>query len=292
MVDVASEFEPHIAASSYDDENNSKVIMFVGETGSGKTTQINAFISYLLGADLKDEKRILVIDDRNMDVASSITQYITIYCIRPISELFEGKTYYIIDTPGFGDTAGMQRDEFVTQAMHVMFNTITRINAIVLVGKATLSRATPGLRALTTSIFHLFAKDIEGCLRTILSFSDAGQSPAKKVLERLGWLEYCDTVIEVNNYAFGIANAATSDKIQSLRHWWNISMQGQQQVHHNLQMMESVLTQQSANVTYQRQELKEKCDNLKKSLYRTAKDTSKIVKSLIIFRNFELMCYF
>ena len=109
IVDVAPEFLPDIEASSLDNSNESKVIMFVGETGSGKTTQINAFISYLLGGDLQDKKRILVIDDRNSDQANSITRYITIYRIRPISELFEGKTFYIIDTPGYGDTSGPLR---------------------------------------------------------------------------------------------------------------------------------------------------------------------------------------
>ena len=59
------------------------------------------------------------------------------------------------------------RDEFITKAMSVMFSTIPKINTIVLTSKATLSRATPGMRAVITNIFHLFAKNVRGCLRTV-----------------------------------------------------------------------------------------------------------------------------
>ena len=279
MVDVAPEFEPQIKASNFTDEEKSKVIMFVGETGTGKTTQINAFISYMLGGDLQDKKRILVIDDRNSDQAASITRYITIYRIRPISELFEGKTFYIIDTPGYGDTSGIHRDDFITKAMNVMFNTIPKINTIVLTSKANLSRATPGMRAVITNIFHLFAKNVRGCLRTVLTFSDAGQSPAKRILQELGWLEFCPTVIEVNNSAFRIANADNRDD-PKVRDWWNLSMSGQEQVHSNLRTMESVPTAESAQVTFQRHSLSETCDIVQQHVYDTANKTSNLLNQI------------
>ena len=97
MVDVAPEFEPNIKASRNKEEM--KVIMFVGETGAGKTTQINAFFSYLFDCDLSDQKRILVVDDRKCEdeEALSTTKYITVYRIRPFSDLFNGKTFYIIE---------------------------------------------------------------------------------------------------------------------------------------------------------------------------------------------------
>ena len=276
LVDVAPEFKPHIKASSFEDKLKSKVIMFVGETGSGKTTQINAFISYLLGGDLQDEKRILVIDDRNTDQALSITRYITIYQIRPISHLLDGKTYYIIDTPGYGDTSGIHRDAFITKAMNVMFRTIPYINTIVLTSKANITRATAGMKAVVTNIYHLFAKNVRVCLRTVLTFSDAGDSPAKGVLKTLGWFEFCPTVVEVNNSAFRIANADNRDD-PKVRDWWNLSMSGQEQVHINLRSMDSVPTAASAQVTFQRQSLSETCDVVQKKVYETTSKTSRVM---------------
>ena len=171
------------------------------------------------------------------------------------------------------------RDEFITKAMSVMFSTIPKINTIVLTSKATLSRATPGMRAVITNIFHLFAKNVRGCLRTVLTFSDAGQSPAKRVLEELGWLEFCSNVIEVNNSAFRIANADNKDD-PKVRDWWNLSMSGQEQVHDNLRTMEAVPTEESAQVTFQRNHLSETCDIVQKCVYDTANKTSNLLNKI------------
>ena len=283
MVDVAPEFLPEIEGSTLKNEKSekdSKVIMFVGETGSGKTTQINAFISYLLGGDIKDKKRILLVDDRNHDQALSVTKHITIYRLRPISDVMEGKTFHIIDTPGYGDTSGIKRDDFVTKAMSILFATISKINTIVLTCPASLARATPGMNAVITNIYHLFAKNVRDCLRTILTFSDAGESQAKGVLKELGWLDFCPDVVEVNNSAFRIANAKNSSNPR-VRDWWNLSMAGQERVFANLISMEAVPTDQCSQVTFQRSRLAEVCFIVKQRVYNTANKIGKIICRLL-----------
>ena len=287
MVDVAPEFEPNIKASRNKEEM--KVIMFVGETGAGKTTQINAFLSYLFDCDLSDQKRILVVDDRKCEdeEALSTTKYITIYRIRPFSDLFEGKTFYIIDTPGYGDTSGPERDKVITAAMNVMFNSLPTINTIVLTCKANTTKATAGMSAVITNIFQLFAKDVRTCLRTVLTFSDGAEPQAKKVLEELGWLEFCTQMIEVNNSAFRNSNADNRND-PKVRDWWNMSMSGQEQVCRNLSIMPAVPTKASAQVTYHRQRLQETCKLVQESVFKTANKTG--IKSdtnsiLHVYRN-------
>ena len=287
MVDVAPEFRPEIKGSTLKgtkNEINSKVVMFVGETGSGKTTQINAFISYLLGGDIHDKKRILVVDDRESDQAFSVTKHITIYRIRPISDVMEGKTFHIIDTPGYGDTSGIKRDDFVTKAMSILFDTIPKINAIILTCPASLARATPGMHAVMTNIYHLFAKNVRGCLRTILTFSDAGESQAKRVLKELGWLDFCSDVIEVNNSAFRIANAENCSN-PKVRDWWNLSMAGQERVFTSLISMEAVPTDKSSQVTFQRSKLVDICLVVKEHVYNTANKIGMKIKVFCIHIN-------
>ena len=72
-----------------------------------------------------------MIDDKKCEdeEALSTTKYhITIYSIRPFSDLSNGKTFYIIDTPGYGDTSGPERDTIITAAINVMFNSLLTIN--------------------------------------------------------------------------------------------------------------------------------------------------------------------
>ena len=92
--------------------------MFVGETNFEKLTQKNAFVSFLLGADLTDSHLILLIDDRNLDQSKSITRYITVYRVRPLSDRFCQNTFTSLIllataiqnryTPGLTETSSQQ----------------------------------------------------------------------------------------------------------------------------------------------------------------------------------------
>jgi hypothetical protein len=72
----------------------SKTILLIGETGSGKTTMINAMINYVLGVEYD------IHYTRGFRVPFSLT---------------------IVDTPGFGDTGGMGRDKEITSAVQAFF---------------------------------------------------------------------------------------------------------------------------------------------------------------------------
>ncbi|KLU92299.1 hypothetical protein MAPG_11245 [Magnaporthiopsis poae ATCC 64411] len=91
IVDVAADFRPEIKAAPIGDSNKTLVVVFAGTSGHGKSTEINAFISYLLGGEVDDSARILAIDDRGAPQSGSVTQMVTCYRIRPLSSLFQGK---------------------------------------------------------------------------------------------------------------------------------------------------------------------------------------------------------
>ena len=279
IVDVVPEYAPEILAAEPTDDN-ARMIMFVGETGSGKTTQINAFISFLLGGELSDSHRILLIDDRNLDQTKSITRYITVYRIRPLAESFNNNTFYIIDTPGYGDTqslhTGLDRDKFITASMEVMFNTLPKMNTIVLTSKSGLTRASLGITAAVTNIFQLFAKNVRHCLRTILTFSDAGVSPAIQVLNSLDWPSDRASLVEVNNSAFRIADADN----YKVRSCWKLSMEGQQEVLRMLGSIDPVPTAQSAQVTHDRISLSDTCTIVEKKVFQTATETANLLLNL------------
>ena len=95
----------------------------LGQTGSGKSTLIDAYLNTLLGVEFYDPFRFKMIDERKIhqDIGikntSSVTSSVTIYHI-PSSWIKEahfntdGTPYCIniIDTPGFGDTRGLEME--------------------------------------------------------------------------------------------------------------------------------------------------------------------------------------
>lgn len=172
IVDVAAEFEPSIAAAPTGDQDKTIVVVFVGCSGHGKSTEINAFVLYLLGGDVDDPARIMVIDGRGANQAKSVTQYVTCCRIRPLTPRFESKTLLIVDTPGYGDSRGVEHDAFVTAAMSEFFKAIEHVNAIIFTCHSNELRTTI-LSPVSTYVFSLFAKDVESCLCTIYTFTDA-----------------------------------------------------------------------------------------------------------------------
>ncbi len=277
IVDVAPQYKPEIKAADVRDTDNTKVLVFVGTTGHGKTTQINSFVSFLLGGALLDAARILIVDDRGMNEANSITQFVTCYRLRPLSPLFDGKTLLIVDTPGYGDTEGVHRDRFVTAAMSEFFNTIQHVNAIVFTCKANETRTTI-LSPVSTYVFSLFAKNVRSCLRTIYTFGDAGTPQARKVLQELKW-PVENGEVEVNNAAFTVRTPdSTNDP--KMRDWWRMSMNGQHRVLQMLLRMEPVPTESSAQVTTDRLTLEGKCELAEKKILRTANDAQQLLANL------------
>ena len=287
VVNVAPEFESDLPYTDIN-EDKARAIMFVGETGAGKTTQINAFISFLLGGELTDSHRVLLVDDRNANQAQSITKYITVYRLRPHSEAFGGSTLYIIDTPGYGDTEalklGLNRDNFITASMREMFQAIPKMNTIVLCCKAGETRATAGITAAITNVYQLFAKNVRGCLRTVITFSDVATPPVFKVLKELDWPIEKQSRVEVNNAAFRV-DVMEDKKSQKLRDWWKLCMSGQRELAKNLSSMEAVPTKESAQVTESRLSLYDTCVLAEKKVFEAANKTANLLLNLDAIAN-------
>ncbi|RYP73509.1 hypothetical protein DL770_007759 [Monosporascus sp. CRB-9-2] len=277
IVDVAVDFKPEVKAAPIENRDKTVVVVFAGTSGHGKSTEINAFISYLLGGEVDDPARILVIDDRGAKQSESVTQFVTCFRIRPLSPLFQGKTLLIVDTPGYGDSRGVERDAFVTTAMSEFFKTVGHVNAIIFTCRANEVRTTL-LSPVSTYVFSLFAKDVRSCLRTIYTFSDAGAPLARSALQKLRW-PVENGEIAVNNSAFTIElDGGQNDVV--VREGWLQSVRGQFQVMQMLLRTPPVPTKKSAWVTENRIQLEQKCELAEKKVLRTANDAQNLIASL------------
>lgn len=187
-----------------------KVILLVGATGTGKTTLINAMANYIFGVNFDDEFRFTLIDDKedpNRSEALSQTDFITAFTFHNLSGMPFGFNYILIDTPGFGDTRGINRDrEMMTQIETFLKQDygIDQVDGVGFVVPASATRLTQTQKYVLDGLASIFGKDIKSNIFVMATFADARKPPVLKALAEAG-MEYGE-VYKFNNSALYARN--------------------------------------------------------------------------------------
>ena len=156
------------------EEATCQIVLVVGQTGSGKTTFINAYLNYLMGIELDDEFRyLLIVEDDKQRKIERQTKGLHIYNIRS-----KNMTIKIIDTQGFSDVHRPKEDEKIIYTIKDAFmNELNSINTICFFVKSSDSRFTSYQKYIFSSIMSLFGQDIKSNFLSLITFY-AGNEPA------------------------------------------------------------------------------------------------------------------
>lgn len=104
------------------------------------------------------------------------------YTIFPTEGSRLNYTLKIIDTPGFGDTRGVDRDHDIVDQIRHLFSAegdqgVLYIDAVCFIAKAPDARLTASQKYIINSIMSLFGKDIESNICTLITFADGADPP-------------------------------------------------------------------------------------------------------------------
>ncbi|MBN3290864.1 STXA protein, partial [Polypterus senegalus] len=167
-----------------------KTIMVLGATGAGKTTLINGMINYILGVKWEDGHRFKLIDEgSSKSQAESQTSTITAYEINYQDGFSIPYSITIIDTPGFGDTRGIKRDQLITEHIREFFSSsdgIDAIDAVCFVTQASLARLTHAQKYVFDAILSIFGKDIAENIQLLVTFADGQKPPVLEAISVSG----------------------------------------------------------------------------------------------------------
>uniref|UniRef100_A0A914WR12 Septin-type G domain-containing protein n=1 Tax=Plectus sambesii TaxID=2011161 RepID=A0A914WR12_9BILA len=182
----------YIIGGEHKDLDQDKVLLVVGGTGAGKTTLINSMVNYLYEVKKEDEFRFRLVSQMEETQESghstkvkSKTKWVTAFV------LTNTRLHYrltVVDTPGFGDTEGIQRDKETTRYIKEWFSQkgpdgLDRLDAVCMVVKSSGTRLTHQAQFELNQVVALFGKDMESNILPLLTFCDASKPPALEALK-------------------------------------------------------------------------------------------------------------
>lgn len=92
----------------------------------------------------------------------------------------------MIDTPGFGDTRGIEYDGRIDTMIKTTFKRLKTLYYVCLVSKSTDNRLLGSTKYVCETIQNLFGKDLSDRVLLMNTFSD-GKEVSKKPLEALNF---------------------------------------------------------------------------------------------------------
>ena len=166
-------------------------LIFVGETGCGKSTLINGLLNYFLGVvKTYDFRYKIVIGENEGDQTKSQTQEISTYFIN--SPLYPGITFQFIDTPGFADTDNekgndnKKDDKIYTQFVEFFKKKFCEknelLNAACFIIKSSSNRFNQYQKQILKEVTSIFASDIKDNFLIMFTFSDTCKPKAIQFL--------------------------------------------------------------------------------------------------------------
>ena len=165
-------------------ENFSKIytILMLGETGSGKTALLNCLTNYLMNIDYSNDYRYkLIVEDSSLITPEkSTTKTLNTYNI-----IFNNILFKVIDTPGYGDTSGPEKDKETTNSIKYLFeNELDGLNLIGFVAKSSENKLTDRQQFIIDNILDLFGNDVVSNILVLMTFYDGSEPQMAKVLPK------------------------------------------------------------------------------------------------------------
>ncbi|KAL1276438.1 hypothetical protein QQF64_036061 [Cirrhinus molitorella] len=140
-------------------------------------------VNYVLGVKFEDEIWHEITEEGALDQSESQTSEITMY------EVFHVKSpisLTIIDTPGYGDTRGLEKDLEVAENLSALFQSsdgVCEVDAVCFVIQASKNRLSDRQHYIISSILSLFGKDIVNNIVFLITHSDG--LPPKNVVSAI-----------------------------------------------------------------------------------------------------------
>ena len=259
--------------STYLDEDIAKemVVLVVGQTGAGKSTQIDGMLNYLLGIKWEEDIRFKVVDELETvskeslqaGSAASQTDAVTAYKIPAIKGGPVKSKLTIVDTPGFGDTRGLHFDHKIVDQMKKFFNGmsdhVSILTGVCFVAQASAARLTESQQYVWNAILGLFGKDIADNILLCFTFAD-GEKPQALEAVQAGGIPMKGSFKFNNSALFVDPSGPATDAVSKM--FWDMGQRNMSEFFQSLACLDSKSLHLSKQVMEEREQLEVSLENL------------------------------
>ncbi|XP_057292017.1 uncharacterized protein LOC130614599 [Hydractinia symbiolongicarpus] len=254
-----------------------KYVMMAGMTGAGKSLLINNIINYVYGVTYRDNFRFqLIVEEEELQErgnasrskAESMTSWVSSFVLHYQDGFRINYSFTIIDTPGFGDTRGINYDEMIIDQLRQFFDSekvcpVKELSCIGLVIQASQARITEEQKYIFDQVLNIFGKDMTENIFLLFTFADAQPPPALEVVK--------DNKIPFNeNATFKFNNSAlhASNNDVASDHSWVFGYDSLKKFFNYLNMVTSTSLNLTKEVLKERDGLKSLLESLQNQIDR------------------------
>ena len=232
---------------------NEKVLMLVGPTGAGKSTLINGIANYVMDVQWENDFRFkVIVNEGEKSQAHSQTSKAIAYTFHNSRLPY---TLTVIDTPGFGDTRGIESDKIIVDQIRALFSVggIDQIHGVGFVTQAANVRLTHTVQYVFDSVLSMFGKDIASNIFLMITFADGQDPPVLSAIK--------EAEIPYKAY-FKFSNSALFSKDIN-RLFWDLGMESFDQFFREFETVEPHSLQLTRENLNERQHLEAVIEGLK-----------------------------
>jgi energy-coupling factor transporter ATP-binding protein EcfA2 len=251
-----------------------RTILVMGATGSGKTTLINGMINYIFNVEWEDTFRFQLIEEQTAgrSQVDSQTSRITAYDIHHAEGFRVPYSLTIVDTPGYGDTKGLDRDQEITEMVRKFFEDkdgIQELDVIGFVAQASLPRLTPTQIYIFDSVLSIFGNDVKENINFLLTFADSQVPPVLSAIAEANLPYPTDPDTgeplhnKFNNSGFFCSSRESGNTVDKFnRFFWRMGMENFQRFFFVLATMKTKSLSLTKQVLEERKRLEATVDGL------------------------------
>ena len=193
-----------------------RTLLLIGETGSGKSTLVNAMANWAAGVEYNSPVRYRLVVEPAKDQAFSQTQSVTSYLVSCEKYSF---VLRLIDTPGFGDTSGVERDEQITKDIYTTLQKEDEIHGVCFVAAASLPRLTVTQQYIINKVLTMFGTDAVANIFLLITFADGKKAQVLNAIKASGFPFDEKACFHFNNSALF---AKGEDRNEYSKNFWNM----------------------------------------------------------------------